>query len=67
MGKILAVIFAVLVGMVLIGFAQAGIIVFVLNIVGIPALAALSFWQIYGLLIVLGVAISPLVATVSSN
>ena len=67
MGKILATIFAVLVGTVLIGFAQAAIIVFVLNIVGIPALAALSFWQIYGLLIVLGVAISPLIATSSAN
>lgn len=66
MGKVLAVIFAMLIGIVLIGFVQAAIIVFVLNIVGIPALAALSFWQIYGLLIVVGVAISPLVATSSA-
>lgn len=67
MGRILAIIFAMLIGIVLVGFVQAAIIVVVLNIVGIPALAALSFWQIYGLLIVLGVAISPLVATTSAN
>lgn len=32
------------------------LVVWILNIVGIPALAALTFWQVFGLLVVISLA-----------
>lgn len=34
----------------------AGVVVFLFNIIGIPVLAALTFWQVFGLLVVVSLA-----------
>ena len=56
MGEIVGMVLLAIAWSVFISLVAAAMIFFIFSIIGIPALAALSFWQVYGGALALNIA-----------